>query len=117
MKKPNWFQRIFTREPTTKEVVGKITDRQYAARGIAHQPVTLYAVTDEERTVYRGAILGHQTSPNLGDRVDVCLETGNVLVRQETQIQKSNSDGSVEIVPQEIVWEAIKQYKVLEQLV
>lgn len=112
MAKLSWFQRL-----STREVVGTVTDVQYAARGIAHENVTLYDVMGQDSVVHRGAILGHQSIPRVGDRVEMYLEKGRSLVRSETQTQRTRPDGSVEVVPQLMVWEPIKSYRVLEEAV
>jgi len=112
MGKLNWFQRL-----TTREVVGKVTERDFVYRGIVSQPVTLYSVTQEDETLYRGAMIGHQSSPDLGDNVEMYLKKGDFLVRKPEQIQRPKSDGSVEVIDQTTVWEAIKSYRVLEDLV
>jgi len=104
----NWFQRI-----STREIVGEVTDRQYANRGIMHEPVTLYTITQESQG-YDCALVGHQDSPTIGDKVEVYTARGETLVKNEEPYRKENSDGTVETGTTTRTWEPIKKYKILE---
>lgn len=106
--KLNWFQRLLTRE-----IVGKVTKRDEAYKGIASEPVTLYTIMQEDRR-YDCALIGHQSSPAIGDRVEVYTERGGELAKKEERYKKENSDGTMKIGITTRVWEPIKKYKILE---
>lgn len=112
MTKLSWFQRIFI-----KEVVGRITNREFGYRGIIKEPVTLYEITQSDKKVYRGALLGHQYTPQLDDKVEIYLEKGNSIAQSQELKHKTNTDGSVEVVTESIYWAPIKRFRVLEDLV
>lgn len=112
MGKLKWYQKIFTRE-----VVGTVTERECCTRGIMHQPVTLYIITQADGAVYHGALDGHHYHPNFGDNVEMYLEKGNVLAIRNGTEQRTRADGSTEVVSRRTEWETIKRYRVLEDLV
>ena len=109
--KLNWFQRL-----STREIVGEVIETELSARGIARQPVTLYTIA-QEGIGYDCALAGHQSSPTLGDKVEVYTEKGRTLVKSVVPCRKENSDGSVETGMTTRRWEPIKKYRILEDKV
>ena len=75
----NRFQRMFTRE-----VTGKITERELHSEGRGDYPVTAYTIEQEDGTSYRGAMLGNYASPIVGDQVDMQIRRFGTLLRRKT---------------------------------
>jgi hypothetical protein len=92
------------------EVNGRITSKEYA--GV----VTLYDITDKDQKIYKGALLGHQESPEMGDDVVLYLSEGtfNLAARMD-QIPNQREDGSIGLTQKRVGWKEITRYRVLEK--
>lgn len=99
------------------KISGKITNKEYThAAGLGwSKPVTAYSITKLDGTVYRAGFIGHRVSPRLGDIVEMYLEKDNIIMKEiKDDIHKKREDGFIEIINQEVQWEAIKRYKIID---
>ncbi len=108
MKKLNMVQRLFV-----QEVCGEVTDKEYSHEGIFKKPVTLYTITQKDGSVFRGALIGHNPSLDLGDRVEMHLEKYSTIAGREEYRPIRKEGKYMVMVPQPILWKKIREYTIL----
>lgn len=108
--KSNLLQKLLTRK-----IIGEITSRYFSSRGFVWDPVTLYTILQEGKNYYC-ALLGHQLSLNVGDKVEVYTERMKVLAIDDKRTKRPNAKGIEEFGAKTIKWEPIKKYVILEKI-
>jgi hypothetical protein len=96
-----------------KEIVGEITDKNFAARMLGTDPITTYEIMGEDGKSHYGSIKGHKSEPTLGDRVRIILEKGKTqgLATKNEWVQYGKAKRLTETA---ICYQPIVSYEVLD---
>ena len=103
-----------TEEEKGEVIEGTIVGKQYASRGIVQEPVTLLEIAQDDGVVHRGAIGGHQISPEKNDRVLISLTREIGGTEGETKLIKGEN-GTTKVVAEKIEYFEIKSFKILRE--